>query len=225
MKMNLHRAGRIADWEKKDPSRRSKVQKIAAATGGIVTPGNVVSALGAGFVAAGLIDVYKDEKVRRGVWKIGIGRAFDLVDGFLAHRTETKSPLGEAVDATIDKLAMGAILAVFVKKDIISKRTAWHIFSQNLANVALTAIAQEQGIDFHASAAGKQTMLLQGMTLGFNGLAYAEENSENPDMYKVSQLKLVANLCEAGAAGRGAQATAGYVKDITEGRRPLLETA
>ncbi len=219
----MHRAGKVADWETIEPHRWSKSQKLAAATGGVVTPGNILSVVGGVFVAAGLIDVYQGKKTRRGVWKIGIGRAIDVIDGIVADRTETKSPIGEAVDATIDKLAMAGIVAVFAKKNIISKRTAWHIITQNAANVAITGVARALDIDIHASAAGKQAMLLQGMTLGFNGLAAAAE--EESETYKANQLRLIANICEIGAAGMGARATAGYVRAVAVGRQPLLETS
>ena len=215
--MNLHRANNVADWEKIESSRRNRFQKIAAATGGIVTPGNALSFIGGAFVGAGLVDVYRGENTRRGVWKIGIGRAIDVIDGIAADKSGTKSPLGEAVDATVDKFAMAGILAVFVKKDIISRSTFWHIASQNLANIAITGAAHVLDTGIHPSAAGKQAMLLQGMTLGFNGLAAAAD--EDSDIYKANQFRLIANLCEIGAAGKGAVATAGYAFDLCEARR------
>jgi len=217
--MNLHRVNKVPDWEKVHPSRRKRLQKIAAATGGIATLGNVLTIAGATCVASGLIDVHQG-RTRRGTWKIGIGRVIDIFDGIVADKTQTKSPLGEALDATVDKVAMAGIVFVFAKKNIISKRTAWHIATQNLANVAVTGAARALDIDIHPSAAGKQTMLLQGMTLGFNGLATAAE--EDSDTFKANQLRLIANLCEIGAAGKGAKATAGYVRDLAEGSRLLL---
>ncbi|HEX5797672.1 MAG TPA: hypothetical protein VFX86_04770 [Candidatus Saccharimonadales bacterium] len=40
--MNLHRAGRVPDWEKVPEGRRNRWQKLAAKTKGVITPGNAV---------------------------------------------------------------------------------------------------------------------------------------------------------------------------------------
>ncbi|MCA9313539.1 hypothetical protein KDA08_04485, partial [Candidatus Saccharibacteria bacterium] len=69
-------------------------------------------------------------------------------------------------------------------------------------------------------SAGKQAMLLQGMTLGFNGLAAAME--DDSELYKANQLKLMANICEIGAAGKGLQATLGYLSEITSSGSTLI---
>jgi len=218
--MNLHRVEGVADWAKPNLPKLSKIQKIASRTSGIITPGNVLSVTGGLFVVSGLVDIYRGDDMKRGIRKVGIGRAIDIIDGIVADKTGTKSPLGEAVDATIDKLAMAGIVSVFVKKDIISKSTAKHILVQNIANIAITGVGRLNGAELHPSASGKQAMLLQGMTLGFNGLAAAMEG--DGEMYKANQLKLMANICEIGAAGKGVQATVGYLREITSSGSTLI---
>lgn len=218
--MNLHRVEGVADWAKPNLPKLSKIQKIASKTNGTITPGNILSVTGGLFVVSGLVDIYRGDEMKRGIRKVGIGRAIDIIDGIVADKTGTKSPLGEAVDATIDKLAMAGIVSVFVKKDIISKSTAKHILVQNIANIAITGVGRLNGAELHPSASGKQAMLLQGMTLGFNGLAAAMEG--DGEMYKANQLKLMANICEIGAAGKGVQATVGYLREITSSGSTLI---
>lgn len=213
--MNLHRAGKMSDWNRRPRSEWNVFQKVAGATHGVITPGNFLTILGGTFVAAGLVDVYHG-KTRRGVWKIGLGRMIDIADGIAADKTGTKSPLGEALDATVDKIAMAGILAVFYKKGIISRQTALHIGAQNLANTAITATAKMLDLDIHPSKQGKHTMLLQGMAVGLNGLGQAAY--EEGDWYKANQLRLCADICEIGAAGKGIAATAGYIQELREQR-------
>jgi len=207
--MNLHRASRVPDWEKVEPSERNVFQKVAAATGGVVTPGNFLTAMGGVCVGSGLIDVYNG-KTKRGTKKIGIGRAFDIA----ADVTGTKSPLGEVFDATLDKVAMLGIVAVFCKKGIISKRTAAHLVIQNGVNVVTTAVAKYNDVELHPSAMGKKTMALQGMTLGFSGLARAAVEEGNFE--RADQLQLCADICELGAAATGIATSAGYAHEVYE---------
>ncbi len=211
--MNLHRAESTADWDKCRPSERNIFQKVAATTKGVVTPGNFLTLMGGACVGSGLVDVHNG-KTKRGTWKIGIGRVADIFDGAVADITGTKSSLGEMLDATVDKLTMLGIVAVFCKKDIISKRTAVHIIGQNFANVATTAVAKQLDLEIHPSEMGKKTMVLQGMTLGFNGLAAAAFDKGN--LERADQLNLCATICELGAAATGAQASIGYATEVYE---------
>lgn len=209
----MHRVGRLADWEKKPSSEWNIFQKVAGATKGVVTPGNFLTVMGGACVASGLVDVYNG-KTKWGTWKIGVGRLADVFDGTAADATGTKSSLGEMLDATVDKLTMFGIVVVFCKKEIISKRTAAHIIVQNFANVATTAVAKQLDLEIHPSEMGKKTMVLQGMTLGFNGLAAAASDSGN--LERAEQLKLCANICEIGAVATGASASTGYAAEVYE---------
>jgi phosphatidylglycerophosphate synthase len=176
--MNLHRSDNIADWEKFDIEKLNIFQKVASKTRGVITPGNILSITGGLMVVSGLVDIYSGDKERRGIWKVGVGRLIDVIDGVVADKTGTKSPLGEAVDASVDKLAMAGIVGVFVRREIITKQTAKHILAQNISNIAITGLARSTGADLHPSSSGKQAMLLQGMTLGFSGMARVSEEGE-----------------------------------------------
>lgn len=211
--MNLHRAEKLADWEKVPASEWNIFQRVAAATHGVVTPGNFVTIMGGACVASGLVDVYNG-KTKRGTWKIGIGRVADAFDGGAADITGTKSRFGEMLDATVDKLAMLGIVGVFYKKNIISRGTALHIVGQNLVNVATTAVAKQYDAEIHPSAMGKKTMLLQGMTLGFSGLSEAAVESGNFE--RAQELQVCADVFQLGAAVTGAAASIRYATDTYE---------
>ncbi len=150
MQQNLHRAGRKPDWH--SAPERNIWQKLAATTHGIVTPGNVATTIGLGLVGNGLYDIRKGSYVR-GIAKVIGGRSFDLVDGMLAEATDTKSPLGEAYDATVDKVEFAAAIAVL--GEAIPTKAKLTMGTRDVAMWALTAIGRIRGVSTHPSKAGK----------------------------------------------------------------------
>jgi cardiolipin synthase (CMP-forming) len=109
--MNLHRTGKKPDWEKVPPAERSTYQRIAAQTGGLLTPPNVITAIGLVIVLYGLYALLT-EFYWTGLICLAIGRLLDIVDGWVAEATGTKSPFGELLDATVDKI--GTLLTIIV---------------------------------------------------------------------------------------------------------------
>lgn len=209
--MNLHTVGRQADWEKVDPSERNVFQRWASRTHGILTPGNVITVLGAATVTSGLIDIHRGE-TRKGTYKVGSGRLLDILDGIVADITKTKSPLGEALDATVDKIVMLGILRTLYKKEVINKETYRSILHQNMANVAITGVARVIDAEIHPSVEGKHTMLCQGTSLGLYSLARA--NQEEGNLERAKELELGAQIFELAAMKLGQSATDGYMQDL-----------
>lgn len=209
--MNLHRTGKQADWEKVDPSEWNLFQRLASKTHGILTPGNVITVLGAATVTSGLIDIHRGE-TRKGTYKVGAGRLLDILDGIVADATKTKSPLGEALDASMDKLVMFGILRTLYKKEVINKETYHQILRQNLANVAITGVARVIDAEIHPSEDGKHTMLCQGTSLGLYSLARA--NEEEGNLERAKELELGAQIFEFAAMKLGKSATDGYFQDL-----------
>jgi len=158
--VNLHRVERRADWDKLKSRQRNFWQRLAVATHGIITPGNVISVVGFILVLWGLGNLYRGHLLS-GTIAITMGRALDIADGILADKTGTKSPLGEAVDATIDKVEIAAALPVLVITSILLPWQAIVIFLQHLANVLFTGIAKLRGRLPHASKAGKYATTAQ----------------------------------------------------------------
>jgi len=163
--MELHRASKQPDWEKVPQAEQRIVQKIAAKTAGVVTPGNAVSVAGLFLTHSGLIDI-KRSQFLRGTARVAVGRALDIADGYVADKTGTKSPLGEKVDATIDKILMADALWFLYKKDIIPTKAAILIGGQNMVNTVATAIATLRGNEIHSSREGKITTAMQWAAIG-----------------------------------------------------------
>jgi phosphatidylglycerophosphate synthase len=209
--VNSHTVGKQADWEKVEPSEWNVFQRWASRTNGILTPGNVVTVLGAVTVTSGLIDIHRGE-TRKGTYKVGAGRLLDILDGIVADVTKTKSPLGEALDATVDKIVMLGILRTLYKKEVINKETYRHILRQNLANVAITGAAKLIDAEIHPSVEGKHTMLCQGTSLGLYSLARA--NEEEGNLERAKELELGAQIFELAAVKLGRSATDGYMQDL-----------
>lgn len=170
MRLRLHRSGRKADWDHVAPERRSFLQHTAAKTGGTITPGNIISILGAGFVGLGLYDIGQG-RVGRGIVEIAIGRVADLLDGMVAESTHTKSPLGEALDAAFDKIVLFSVLAVFIAKDILPLLPAILILLLQGATAAISLIGKQRKRPLHPSQAGKIATAVLWMGLLLYGAA------------------------------------------------------
>src|SRR5260370_1427998 len=108
--MNLHHADK-PDWEKQPPDSWNVWQRLAARTQGVITPANFVSLAGVAMVITGLVLITVNS-VLLGTLLVIIGRMADILDGIVAEMTHTKSPLGELIDATIDKMILLAAIVV-----------------------------------------------------------------------------------------------------------------
>ena len=166
--MKLHRVGKKADWDKLKSRQRNFWQRLAFSTHGIVTPGNIISMTGFILVGWGLISIYRGQIIT-GVAAVTFGRILDIADGLLADKTGTKSPLGEVVDATIDKVEIAAALPVLVVTNILMPWQALIIFVQHAANVIFTGIAKVRGLLPHASRAGKYATTAQWLAIVLYG--------------------------------------------------------
>jgi len=151
--MSLHRAG-LADWDKISPSKRNVWQRLGAATGGLVTPGNLLTAIGFGLVVYGLY-LLSHDALAAGIIALGAGRVFDIADGWAARRTHTKSPLGEAADATADKLLMGIAVIALLNMQLLPLWAAIILVAQSAYNSLLIIPAGRLGISLHPSQQGK----------------------------------------------------------------------
>jgi phosphatidylglycerophosphate synthase len=111
--MQLHIAGKKADWASIPAAERNHYQRLAAASHSIVTPGNLVTITGFALVLIGCWQLSYD-RLWLGLSLILVGRGCDIIDGWLAELTGTKSPLGRTLDALIDKLgSLAALIALY----------------------------------------------------------------------------------------------------------------
>ena len=116
--MKLHRASNLPDWEKIPKKERNVWQQQAARTHSVLTPGNALTISGFLIAMAGLGAVGFKHYLA-GLILFIIGRSFDILDGLVAEKTGTKSPLGEKLDAGFDKLLTVIALVSLVVFSII----------------------------------------------------------------------------------------------------------
>lgn len=162
---SLHRAGKRPDWSKVSRRRWNIWQRVAGNSGGVLTVGNVFTLIGFCLVLAGLMMVAADMNWS-GLVLIAVGRICDLLDGWLAERTKTKSPLGEMLDTTADKLETAAALVVLTVFGVLPWPAALLVFVPQLS-VGLWALAGWlRGKQPHPSRLGKLGMAAVWLGLG-----------------------------------------------------------
>src|SRR5437764_4120352 len=102
--MDMHRSTGLPDWENVSQNDWNRWQRHAQATHSLITPGNVISILGLLGVFLSLL-LINNTHYRLGLIILAVSRLLDIVDGWAAQITGTKSPFGERIDAATDKIA------------------------------------------------------------------------------------------------------------------------
>ncbi len=207
--MKLHIAGPIPDWENIDPRNWSSWQQIASQSWGTITPGNVISVLGLVLVVWGLADIV-DGAPLSGLVKIISGRIMDQLDGAVAHKTATKSPVGEAVDASVDKLELAIALPVLIWMGMLPLLVGFAIALQNIANVILAFIAKKRKNEMHPSKHGKVGMAFQWGAMGLYLLSVAALNGNSESAPQL--LQIAAHILAVISLGFGVRATYTYAQ-------------
>lgn len=173
--MNLHRTSAKPDWETVSPQDRTPLQRLAAKTYGIITPPNIISLIGLGIVIYGLIALIQQQFLI-GLIALVVGRLLDIVDGWVADTTGTKSPLGELLDATIDKIVTFLTLIVL----FIAGVSEWWLLTLLLLPqipISLFALYKRQRRQpLHPTRFGKLSMA--GLWVGVSALLVAEAASQ-----------------------------------------------
>lgn len=163
MKYKLHTAKK-ADWEKTTRDSYNRWQKTAAGSHGILTPGNLISLAG-GFLALYGLWVILNDDVVTGLVLLTLGRFADLADGIVAEQTKTKSPLGETVDASIDKIVVAATLIILGALELVPWIIIIIVALQNLANVLISIVAKLRDRTIHPSRIGKVSAAFSWVTI------------------------------------------------------------
>lgn len=155
--MDLHRASAKADWESIESGQRTRLQRLAAATHGYLTPANVLTVIGLCIVLNGLIALY-DGSFWSAAILLVVGRLLDIADGLVAQATKTKSPLGELFDATADKV--GTFLTIIVL--FVANVTYWELIVAlilpQLIISGLVLYKKQKGTKIHPTRPGKLSM-------------------------------------------------------------------
>lgn len=209
--MNLHRSEGGADYDKVNPEDRNKHQAVASASRGLLTLANLVSVSGLAVTESGIRDIERKE-YRKGCAKVVVGRCFDLLDGYIADKTGTKSPTGEFMDATVDKILIARCIQVLRRNEIIPESVAWSFGVQNVCNAVSSSVAKARGIELHASGMGKTTTFGQWGTL----LAYSAQAGLNhattEGINDTQAIESVAAVTAAATSVLGAIVSVDYLK-------------
>jgi len=169
--MRLHRTTGKADWLAIPPQDHTIWQRLAARTHSIVTPSNAVTIAGFALVLIGLQEILSEHYVA-GTVLLAVGRMCDIVDGWLAELTRTKSPLGELLDAAIDKVLTILTVVIFFTADIAP---AWALLALVTPQVLIVVIMLWWRIRkraFHPSFVGKLSMAGVWLSLFMYALAH-----------------------------------------------------
>ncbi len=174
--MNLHRINGVADWEHTPVAEHNYWQRLAVSTHGMVTPGNLTSLAGFLISLAGIVSLFY-EAYWFALLAILVGRCLDLLDGFLAEKTSTKSPLGELVDATVDKvITLAAVFSLYVL-GLASGPLLLVLFAPQVLITVCTLIGRTQQVHLHPALTGKWSMALVWVVLLGLVLAHAGDFS------------------------------------------------
>lgn len=163
--MSLHRAIR-SDWSNVAPQQRNFWQRLAAGSRGVITPGNFISLLGAILVVYGLW-VLTEHHLREGFELVFVGRMADILDGFVADRTKTKSPLGEAIDASTDKILVVCALVILLDHQLLPLFVGICMAIHAAYVSSISIIARRLRVAIHPSRSGKLCGAFEWLCVGF----------------------------------------------------------
>jgi phosphatidylglycerophosphate synthase len=207
--MNLHRIEGDAEWVTVPAAQRNVWQRTAAATIGVVTIGNFFSLLGLASVPYGLWLIAQQRYVA-GIAVLTFGRICDLLDGWLADKTGTKSPLGERIDAAFDKISLGLVLLVLLVSGILPWWALVLLILPHLIVAFLAVIAWRRGQVLHPSRTGKLSMALVWVVIAAFIVAYMYRQH---DVWMIRELTAILTGI---SAGLGATATLGYIQEFRQ---------
>ncbi|MBC7581473.1 CDP-alcohol phosphatidyltransferase family protein [Aeromicrobium sp.] len=158
--MKLHRANGN-DWDEVAIADRTVWQRYAARTQGYITPANAVTIFGSFIALTGLYVLALDVNTMLGVSLLLVGRLADLFDGVVADYTGTKSPIGEAVDATADKVVLAASVMTLWIIQLLPTAVFGFLALHAVYNVLLFGWALFTAQRLHPSRNGKLAAALE----------------------------------------------------------------
>lgn len=150
-----------------ETSQKNNWQKLSEATNSIVTPANIIDAVG--FIGA----KYGMDRIDtpKGALITVASYGADVIDGKIARATGTQSELGEIIDATGDKIKLGYGIYTIWQKSLADKPLLALIATQNIINASLALTDRKingKNQAIHPSVIGKRGFFLQQVGLGTN---------------------------------------------------------
>jgi phosphatidylglycerophosphate synthase len=163
--MQLHRADGN-DWDGVAVSDRNVWQRLAARTGGLASPGNAVTVAGGVIVVIALVLLANHRSTWLAVAMLMLGRLADLLDGHVASWTGTKSPVGEAFDAVVDKLEICLAAVVLWLLSLVPGVVFAVFVVHALYNFGLTFLDFVTNRKLHPTQAGKLAAAAEWIAIG-----------------------------------------------------------
>lgn len=139
--MDLHHTTGKPDWESRNHKDYNVWQRVAAKTNGMVTLPNFITMAGFVAVLVSLLFISHHSYWAATILLI-IGRLCDIADGYVAEKTSTKGPVGEKLDAIIDKIGgfltllifyiahvapLAVLIAILLPQTLISGQTVYYL--------------------------------------------------------------------------------------------------
>lgn len=217
--MDLHRVDKKPDWQKVEMTQWNIWQKLAATTGGIVTIGNFFSVIGLVTVAVGLWLVLKYHAGLLAGIVLALGRICDLLDGWLADKTGTKSPLGELLDATFDKIAVfGTVLALLFS----GQTNSWLVLVLLIPHILVAVVAVTAYIHkrrLHVSRLGKISMAFGWIFLLLSISTISPRNDPLRSQWSFTVV-IISLVMLAISVVTGLVSFSGYIRNYIQGAYP-----
>lgn len=187
--MQMHRiVKQKPDWAYVAVNERNLWQRLACASHGVLTLANIVTLFALAFVVSGVVLIV-DGIYLLGFVFIATGRLLDLADGAIAERTQTKGPLGEALDSIADKIAFLLVFIVFALEGIMTLWLLAGLVVLQSANSVIVIVKKLKGEAVHTARWGKYASLLLWLTVGMFSVVFLLEAS-----YLASIYRLIVNI-------------------------------
>ncbi|HVV67226.1 MAG TPA: CDP-alcohol phosphatidyltransferase family protein [Candidatus Saccharimonadales bacterium] len=113
------------------PEQRNVFQKVSDATGGVITPANVMDA-GAMALA---VWAAPQLNTRKGIKGIAVSFGADVLDGFVAGMTGTRTEFGSTIDRAGDKVKSAVTAPYIYKYRLAPRALLGAVVLQNAANM------------------------------------------------------------------------------------------
>jgi phosphatidylglycerophosphate synthase len=152
--VDLHELHTGAEWYAIPESKRTKTQRLAARTLGIVTPANGITLLGGGITIFGLWTFWQGHHIAA-LGLIILGRLLDILDGYVARHTHTSSPFGEGWDASTDKVVILVAAVVLIATRAVPLWLVLAVTALELMTAVIVLLGRRLGIRVHPARIGK----------------------------------------------------------------------
>jgi cardiolipin synthase len=212
--VDLHELYTGAEWYAIPDGKRTKTQRLAARSLGVITPANGITLLGGIVTSIGLWAFWQGH----GFLALGLitaGRLFDVLDGYVARHTHTSSPFGEGWDASMDKVVILLAAMTLIATQAVPWPLMLAIAALELITAMIVLLGRKLGVRVHPAKIGKYATFGLWSTL----LLFVVAQAVGAETAWGRALHAVAIICGLGALGGALAALKHYVRAILHPER------